>query len=194
MKKPITNNCFIFSLLSWLLLIITGWISLKWLKSDEIIIWTIHRLEISEGNENYYPFQMHTALIYMVFLIAMIITLIGFIFYIIKTIIKKDEAVYNGMMGQWSKFHFVPLLCVSILFIIGENSDNESYKSNENHYDNMSIAGFVFTIIGLISLIFIYIMTNLKADWYIILTIKKVSFYYFNVVLFLLFNIWIKIN
>ena len=186
-ENIIKSICFVISLLSWLLLIITGWISIKWLKNDDGIIWTIHKFEISEGNENYYPIQMHSALIYIVFILALMMTLAGFILYIIKSIFKKDDAVYSGMMGQWSKFHFFPLLCISALFIIGENVDNKVFQSKENHYNDMSISGFIFSIIGLISLIFIYIMTELNTDWYIVLTLKKGTYSCFIVLMWYYF-------
>ena len=84
----------------------------------------------------------------------MVIALAGFILYMIKSTCKKDDSVYGGMMGEWSKFHFVPLLFVSALFIIGECTDTN--QSKPNHIKDMHIAGFVFTILGLISLIFIF--------------------------------------
>lgn len=101
----------------------------------------------------------------------MIIALAGFIIYMIKSTCKRDESVYGGMMGEWSKFHFVPLLFVSALFIIGECTDSNKNKSN--HFKDMHIAGLIFTIFGLISLIFIYVMTKINADWYIVLTLRK---------------------
>ena len=91
----------------------------------------------------------------------------------VKSTCKKDDAVYNGMMGQWSKFHFFPLLCISAMFIAGEHADNPVPKDNEDHDKGMLVSCFIFDIIGLASLIFIYIMTDLNTDWYILLTLKK---------------------
>lgn len=180
----IKSICWIFSVLSWLLLIVTGWISLRWL--DEFhYIWTITRIEKGgrgsvsffgqtlPGYVPYEPIQMHEALIYLVFILAMIIALAGFIIYMIKSTCKKDDAVFNGMMGQWSKFHFFPLLCISAMFIVGENVDNPVPSDNEDHFKDMNISCFFFDIVGLCSLIFIYIMTDLNSDWYVLLTLKK---------------------
>jgi hypothetical protein len=125
---------------------------------------------------------MQAALIYIVFILTLIIIVAGFCFYMVKSTCKKDDAVYNGMMGQWSKFHFFPLLCVSALFIIGETYDDLYQKVGrfefpkddyDDRWKSMVIAAFIFTIIGLASLIFIYIMTDLNTDWYILLTLKK---------------------
>ena len=124
----------------------------------------------------YAPFQMQISLIYIVFILTMIIALAGFILYMIKSTCKKDDNVFGGMIGQWSKFHFCPLLCVSALFIIGECIDNPTPKHNLHHSNDMLISSFIFTIIGLLTLIFIYIMTDLNTDWYILLTLKKGTF------------------
>ena len=180
----IKSICWIMSVLSWLLLIITGWISLRWLDDDTIgnRVWYIFKREathIVKGKKyTYYaPLQMQASLIYIVFILTMIIVLVGFIIYMIKSTCKKDDAVYNGMMGQWSKFHFFPLLCISAMFIAGENYDNISDDADsdevDDHLKGIQVSVFVFDIIGLASLIFIYIMTDLNTDWYILLTLKK---------------------
>ena len=206
-ENIIKSICWIMSVLSWLLLIATGWASLKWLSynlEDDLkngFIWTIFKLEFKKepdgklytknpfiGNFaptsdfDYMPFQMQAALIYIVFILTLIIIVAGFCIYMFKSCscFKKDDAVYDGMMGQWSKFHFFPLLCVSALFIIGETYDDLLDKAQERKIEEyidqlkaMVISAFVFTIIGLASLIFIYIMTDLNTDWYILLTLKK---------------------
>ena len=172
----IKSICWILSVLSWLLLLVTGWISFKWFADDIYrTIWTIIRIE--KGDEgipdkvNYRPFQMESALIYVVFILTMIIVLAGFVLYMIKSTCKKDEAVFNGMMGQWSKFHFFPLLCISAMFLVGEVSDD--YNTKEHHLRDVHLTCYLFDILGLCSLIFIYIMTDLNTDWYVLLTLKK---------------------
>ena len=169
----IKSICWILSVLSWLLFIITGWISLRWLDYDPYnTVWTIHRYEFRPQGP-YIPIQMQSAMLYIVFILTMIIALAGFIIYMIKSTCKKDNNVFEGMMGNWARFHFCPLLCVSALFIIGECIDNPAPKGNSHHGKDMRVSGFVFTIIGLVTLIFIYIMTDLNTEWYIVLTLKK---------------------
>ena len=182
----------ILSYLSWLMLVITGWISLNWLnkkpdflfdKRGGYIIWTIKAVrnlpyeknKLNNPQEYYYPFQMHVSIIYIVFIITLIAILGGCILYFIKTIFKKDEHIKKGMMDRFSKFHFIPLIFVSTLFIIGECIDKD-YEKN-NHLKKMSTAGLVFSILGLISMIFIYCKTELKTeDWWHVLLIKKGSY------------------
>ena len=78
-------------------------------------------------------------------------------------------------MGQFSKFHFFPLLCASALFIIGECIDED--KNNPDiikRYKKLYVSGLVFSILGLASMIFIYIMTDLNTEekW-VMLLLKK---------------------
>ena len=167
--NAIGSFCWIMSILSWLLLIASGWGSLYYLDGDNYgIIWTIFNDVPIIDNITYVPFQMQLSLIYIVFILTLTFILIGFCIYMVKSTCKKDDAVYNGMMGKWSKFHFFPLLCVSALFIIGE-----AYHDHKDSWKAMVISGFVFAAIGLVSLIFIYIMTDLNTDWYVLLTLKK---------------------
>jgi hypothetical protein len=167
----------IMSYLSWLMLVATGWASLKWL-DDEIyhIIWTISAPRTQYGYDPlknaYYPFQMHVSLIYIVFILTLIIILGGCVVFFVKTIVKKDDQVINGMMGQFSRYHFFPLLCASALFIIGECYDQN--VTDNNHFKNMYVCGLVFSLLGLASMIFIYIMTDLNTnDWWVLLLLKK---------------------
>ena len=188
------------SYLSWLLLVASGWASIKWLDElpsecdpdyklgDDIKVgWTIwafraYRTGDCQGVEDfdplkieYFPLQMQVSLYYICFILTLIIITGGCVIFFFKTIFKKDDQVINGMMGQFSKFHFFPLLCASALFITGECVDND--LEDEDHLKKMLIAGLIFSIIGLVSFIFIYIMTDLNAnDWWVLLLLKKGAF------------------
>ena len=196
----VKSICWIMSYLSWLLLVASGWASIKWLVQDPLIVdgvteeqwgWTIWgfvawRTHKDSGEdedplkEGYYPLQMQVSLYYICFILALIIITGGCFVFFYKTICKKDDQVINGMMGQFSKFHFFPLLCASALFITGECVDQDLIKDgdlNQDHFKKMYIAGLVFSIIGLASFIFIYIMTDLNTnDWWVLLLLKKGAF------------------
>ena len=178
----VKSICWIMSYLSWIMLVITGWISLKWLDDDMYwIIWTIVAYRNNSDLDDkyvysyrfgYLPFQMHVSLIYIVFILTLIVILGGCIVFFMKTIFKPDDQVKNGMMGEFSKFHFFPLLCTSALFIIGECIDTDT--ENKDHGKSMIYAGLVFSILALASFIFIYIMTDLNTnDWWVLLLLKK---------------------
>ena len=199
----VKSICWIMSYLSWLLLVASGWASIKWLdekpsseednynylEDDYHVGWTIWAFRVWRTGKNdqdplkkgYYPLQMQVSLYYICFILALIIITGGCFVFFYKTICKKDDQVINGMMGQFSKFHFFPLLCASALFIIGEcvdNLDKEDWRTEkkEDHFKNMYISGLVFSIVGIASFIFIYIMTDLNTDWWVLLLLKKGAF------------------
>ena len=207
----IVKICWIMSYLSWLVLVGTGWISIKWLNEEpggELdekkyvrgwIIWTIDAVRNNNDNYEdkyvyvYRPFHIHVALIYIVFILALLITLGGCIVFFIKTTCKPDDHVKNGMIGDSSKFHFFPLLCTSALFIIGECSnivtiDEKFYENLEEHNKSMIYAGLAFSILALASFIFIYIKTDLNTqDWWVILLLKKGTYSCFIVLVWYYF-------
>ena len=191
----VKSICWIMSYLSWLLLVASGWASIKWLdekpsyeednlspEDDYHVGWTIWGFRVLRTGKNdqdplkeaYYPLQMQVSLYYICFILTLIVITGGCFVFFYKTICKKDDQVINGMMGQFSKFHFFPLLCASALFIIGECVDQD--LENKDHSKNMYIAGLIFSIIGLASFIFIYIMTDLNTDWWVLLLLKKGAF------------------
>ncbi len=201
----VKSICWIMSYLSWLLLVASGWASIKWLVQDPYYVdgvdeirwgWTIWgfyavRTHRERGNtededplkEGYYPLQMQVSLYYICFILALIIITGGCFVFFYKTICKKDDQVINGMMGQFSKFHFFPLLCASALFITGECVDNLSkedwldQEKRDDHFKAMYISALVFSIVGLASFIFIYIMTDLNTnDWWVLFLLKKGAF------------------
>ena len=201
----VKSICWIMSYLSWLLLVASGWASIKWLdekpsgeednwnylEDDYHAGWTIWAFRVWRTDKNdkdplkeyYFPLQMQVSLYYICFILALIIITGGCFVFFYKTICKKDDQVINGMMGQFSKFHFFPLLCASALFIIGEcvdNLDKEHWladdEKKEDHLKNMYISGLVFSIVGLASFIFIYIMTDLNTDWWVLILLKKGAF------------------
>ena len=195
----VKSLCWIMSYLSWLLLVASGWASLNWLVQDPMFVdgetdphwgWTIWGFYAmrthKEGGEDtdpleedYNPLQMQVSLYYICFILTLIVITGGCFVFFYKTICKKDDQVINGMMGQFSKFHFFPLLCASALFIIGEcvdNLDDEDWNTEKqwDHFKDMYISGLVFSILGLASFIFIYIMTDLNTnDWWVLLLLKK---------------------
>ena len=157
-KNENPKNDIIFwalSCISWILLILTGWIAIKWLDDKEYyVIWTIF---VERNYENYYylPFQMHVSTLYIAFISSMTIILFGFILFFIKTLFSKDKNIIKGMLGPITKYHFIPLLFASSLFIIGESyTDKNDF---EKYGKDMHITGFILSIFGLMSLIYIYL-------------------------------------
>ena len=106
-KNNIKSIFLIISCVSWLLVAVNNLASLKWMyngKKDGVSrsVWNI--LIYNE----YYPLQMNEIMIYIVFNFYYAIIFIGCVVYIIKTLIKKDQQIIEGMMGTISQFHFFP--------------------------------------------------------------------------------------
>ena len=125
----VKSICWIMSYLSWLLLVASGWASIKWLDEEPSFdgedmhfgwtIWGFRAMRTENGQdplkEGYHPLQMQVSLYYICFILTLIVVTGGCFVFFYKTICKKDDQVINGMMGQFSKFHFFPLLCASAL-------------------------------------------------------------------------------
>jgi hypothetical protein len=133
----------------------------------------------------YFPIDLGSVTINMPWLnrYIFVISVIGFSVYLICTTCKKNQSLYDGMLGNLSRFHFIPLLLIASIYIIALNSNNEdSYK----YFRKLLIFDLIFTILGLISLIFIYIVTQLNTEWYFVLSIKKGM--YSTFIIFLWYN------
>lgn len=174
----------ILSIFSWLFFICTGWASIKIFHQEEYeIIWTIKKIGKSGyTKDDYNPIHINTVMLYIIFMITMLFAVAGFVIYIIKSTCKKEDNIFEGMMGIWSRLHSFPLILVSFLFLLGEYfypyyNDiylKKDYSKYFNHMRDIHFFALFFSLIALISLIFIYIVTDLKTDcWYAVLTIKK---------------------
>lgn len=155
--------CWILSIISWLLFLITGWISL----GEKYDFWTIPKTSIHW----YIPSQMDKTLLMIVFIVTLVISTLGFCAYLVHSTCIKST-VFNGMMEGVSRFHFIPFACAGGLFLIGETITN---SDNSKNYKNLLITGLIFSIIGFISLILVHFKTKMDP-WYISLLIKKATF------------------
>ena len=172
MEKPIQSSShnslrpifLIASYISWVAVAVNNWISLHWFYSKKYrTVWNIYIFLDIESFE-YAPFQMYYIMNYIVFNFVFAVITIGCIVFLVKTLIQKDPQVIEGMMGNFSQFHFFPLLCAFIMSVLGElgahaEQSDEFYKGDK--------AGLAISLVGLISMIFIYIMTDLNTnDWW----------------------------
>ncbi len=175
-KSTTISICWILSVISWLLFIITNVICFHWIK-DFGTVWTFYRIPIvtwvfgkktADNSMGTYPIQMQEMFVYIVFALLLITFIVAFVIFMMKSTCKKDSAFFDEMFGTFGKFHFIPILCGAILFLIAE-----TLKAGRDRNDRgRNIAGMIVVIIGLGSMIFIYIKTNLPGDW-MSATIKK---------------------
>ena len=162
---------YIISIISWIFLIISLWTCYH----NSFFFWYSFEKAIdSYLGFNYYPLEME---IYWLNIYVFLLSVVGFAIYLIFTSCKKKQNLYDGMVDTWSKFHFIPLLFISALSIIASNSSIiagfSTYEERFKKLKTLLIFDLIFTILGLISLIVIYIFTQLNSEWYIVMAIKK---------------------
>lgn len=199
--------CWILSVLSWLLFVLIGWIAFLmflFYKKENIIyyknIWTF--IDLDDYKEYYkipyYPIQTNKYFYIILFLLLMFLGTASFILYIYKSSFKKDDHIFEGMMGKFSRFNFIPIICTISLFIVGTSKnlfvkpDTKGNQKDLINNINSNHAGFslglAFSLIGLASLIFIKIQTKIEKPFYIVYTIKE-GFYSCLIALFV-YNIF----
>ena len=105
----------------------------------------------------YVPLQMSELMIYIVFNFVFAMVFIGCVVYIIKTFIKREIQAIDGLFEKFSQFHFFPLLCAFAMSLLGELNDGGDKK-----WKSIACAGLAISVVGLASLIFIYII--IKSD------------------------------
>lgn len=156
----------IISYISWLLLLVNGCVSLRWLyKKKYMRVWTISVIKKYE----YVPLQMYHIIIYLVFNFFIIILFFGCAYFFMATLFQKNNDAINKLFKIPVSFNFFPILCAFIMFILGELKAEETKEIN-----SIVRAGFAISLIGLISMIFIYISTEFdKENWISNLLIKK---------------------
>ena len=156
----------IISYISWLLLLVNGCVSLRWLyKKKYMRVWTISVIKKYE----YVPLQMYHIIIYLVFNFFIIILFFGCAYFFMATLLQKNNDAINKLFKIPVSFNFFPILCAFIMFILGELKAEETKEIN-----SIVRAGFAISLIGLISMIFIYISTEFdKENWISNLLIKK---------------------
>ena len=208
-QNILKSICWILSYLFWLLFVINNLASLKWMYKEGNI-WCIQfangfelqdvpiQLGDLEDLEDYIeyngglaliyygyiPIQMDNFVIFMVFNITIIISFVACIIYFIKTLYKKEQSIINGMMGKFSQFHFIPFLFAFILSVLGE------IKKEENTEDAI-YTGLPFSLLGIASMIFIYINTEIKSqDWWAEYSLKG-TFSCMTILLW--YNFWLDI-
>ena len=173
-KNIATKICMVLSCISWIAASINNWIALNWFYSkNHRSLWNIYNFLESELSYQA-PIQMHYIMNYIVFNFAFAIIFISCIIFLITLLFKNDEGVINGMFGKFSKFHFFPLLCCFGLDVFGELGINEGDLEAFHAPDK---AGLAISLVGLISMIFVYIFTDLKSNkWWVNFFLKNGAF------------------
>ena len=162
-NKDFYDSWYIISLFSWIIFLIAIYYSYH----NGYFLWEFNKnLQYS-----YFPLGMYY---YYLKIFVFLISLYAIAVFLIFTTFKRDPDLYVGMFGKLSKFHFIPLLCMSVLIFISRNAYSSISDEEKCQYNKMLIIfNIVFTSIGLISLLIVYFNTHLDCEWYIILAINK---------------------
>ena len=149
---------FVISLITFILLVVSGILGyINFPKWNIKIFWNIF-------TNTSLAIACNKVVLYIIFSIVLLFALISVIFIIMY---RNDEGLRAGMLGQYSKFHFIPILCAIALYIIGE-----AYGYSNLYNIAPLVFGLIFSLIGLGSLIFIYKVTEI-SKYYARLAIKK---------------------
>ena len=178
-ENTLKSICWILSVLSWLLFVIIGWISIKWLDEDRLLI-TFFRTFKQKLIVTYHPIQVTGPILYTLLIITMIIVTVAFIVYMIKSTCKKDNGFFEKMFDNITRWHWIAMLLHSGLFLIGICNDAK-------HAHDMYVAGIILVLFALICLGLMYYKTDFGTNDYPGALIKKgtysallaIDWYYF---------------
>ena len=170
-----SNGIFlIISIVSWISVLVTGFMSfgvpkielpdvdvenLKF-KTIKVLFTWLHLYILSKDHDLKMPLTINYVLFYMMVALTLLFLVLSLAIYIYG-ILTRNGNILNGMLGNFTKFHFIPLLCISCLFIIGMATDKEEGPKGVQFFFSL-----VFTIIGLGSLVFITMQTNIESPNY----------------------------
>lgn len=179
----------LLSITSWLLLLVSGWIcffvpDIKFSDYDDddyyyrynsykqLFFWCYQIIRTNKIIDPL-PLFIHYILFYIIAVIVLLSVTIALVVYFYYLFIKKDPNASNGMLGNVSQFHFIPLLFVSALFIIGETLDEKKigfilFPFKGIYY----FFNLLFTVFALISLIIISSKTIIQSNSYLTWAVK----------------------
>ena len=166
MGGPSNSNLIylIISYASFALLIITGGIAYAQVHKIEgvCIFWDIITVIEKYTGNLIVPVIIYSPFLYIIFSVFLCFAFLSLIFLIIY---RNNVGINEGMFGSITKFHFIPLLCASALYIIGECFSVKENKYNVkvwNMGDEFFIPSLIFSAIGLFSLLFIWYKTSIS--------------------------------
>lgn len=188
-KDPCRSVCWILSVFSWLLFLVTGWIGYFYLVIKDYdesgvsynVVWSFVNYNYKYGDDDdtsYLPIQEKYWMYIVLFTILMLLGTIAFVLYLFKTTCQRDEQVFEGMTGAVSRYNFIPFICASCLFIVGYTLDSEFDldEDSENTIDKFLAkyaSNLTFSILGLLSMTFIKFQTKIEQPIYIAYSINE---------------------
>jgi hypothetical protein len=162
----------ILSFCSWIILLITSWLGVFILglnKNEFIMFWLIEKNKYF--NKIYSieePLDINFAVFNIIVITTLIIEALGFLIFL-YSLYKRDNNVVNGMFGDTSKFHFIPLLLISAIFIT-----SECYSNSKDSAEAKIVFVLIFTFLAIVASIFISFRIKIESPVHAALIIKGV--------------------
>ena len=181
---PLCSPYWILSIIYWPLFLLTGCFeiiqSIKNMNNRYIfysIIWSIFKFDTFNCSNNFF-LGIHINVIYILFIITLIFTASEFAYFLTKSTCKRDNYIYNSLMGKISKYHFIPILlatCFSgigiyINFVFLQRDDRDNRDNTIQlpyilfYFFNINIYGIIFSIFILTSLLIIYTKIEIQNE------------------------------
>ncbi len=175
-KKCESFNSMI-SFISFTMFVFECWFSIKCLYNHGFLF-TIEK-SINADYIFYFPLHIHTIYLYCILFFLSFIATFTFILFIKKISYDKDQIFIDYFFNSQLKYHFLPLLFNSLLFILAELV----YYKRE-YIKIFYFIGMFIDIVSIISSIFIYNFNEFREeDLFINYLFKKgflSTFFFFN--------------
>lgn len=158
--------------ISWCLFVITGWISFfvpdccYWIEGDRRRVFLFWLYPSFRSGDGWYD-ALYTFFIffYLVAIISLIWLTAGLFIYIYSLFMKKEGNVISEMLGKFTRFHFIPFLCGSVLSIISECTSTDDIDMPDISKFQIFLS-IIVSFVGLCSLGFIFFLTKLEYPLY----------------------------
>ena len=185
---PLCSVYWIASIITWVLFLLSGCFAIiqmiiisKHYNGNIGFICSFIKYKDVYNDLKSIPIQIHINIIYALFIITLIFATSQFIYFLIKSICKRDYNIYEAMMGKTTKYHFIPLLPFICFFGIGISNNykisNKNFKYESDLISTTSIYGLILSIFILFKVFIIYNKMEIKNETFSkILLIKKGTF------------------
>lgn len=164
--------CFylMISMSCWVFFLGTAWASLGGENQNDKTM-NIFWLTFSNKEKRYTYTDMNYILHYVCFIGTAIVGTVAFGYYFFLTV--NRNFIYLSMInGPFSRYNFVPLICVSILYILGMNFESPPEGTTEVG-DGYFIGALVLSLLAISTLIFVYSRTVVSNAYIVTFLIKK---------------------
>lgn len=160
--------CFylLISMLCWVFFLGTSWSSLS--------TFNHYMLTASDKDNRFTYIDMNYIIHGICFIGTSVVGTVAFGYYFFLTI-NRNFTFLSVINGPFSRYNFVPLTCVSILYILGisiEKDETDIYGTFK-HQDEYYMCGLIITLLAISTLIFVYNRTIINNAYFVSFLIKK---------------------